>query len=105
LLSDLPHVSPLRILNKLQSDLLNGVDAVKGAAKKALAAQEQSLEHSAQTASALQGLKQVCEYAYFVPAIRMHHHTFTLPEISSTGCGVSTHSFHKLIPLLACLSA
>jgi hypothetical protein len=55
-------------LSNHQSDLLNGVDAVKGAAKKALAAQEQSLEHSAQTASALQGLKQVRPHYYCVRA-------------------------------------
>lgn len=35
------------------------MDAVKGAAKKALAAQEQSLEHNATTTSSLQGIKQV----------------------------------------------
>jgi hypothetical protein len=42
-----------------QSELLSGVDAVKGAAKKALAAQEHSVEHSTATAASLQGLKQV----------------------------------------------
>lgn len=43
----------------LQSEVLDGVDAVKGAAKKALAAHEHSVEHSEATASALTGLKQV----------------------------------------------
>jgi hypothetical protein len=42
-----------------QSELLSGVDAVKGAAKKALAAQEHSVEHSTATAASLQGLKLV----------------------------------------------
>ena len=41
-----------------QSELVSGVEAVKGAAKKALAAHEQSLEHNSTTSSALQGIKQ-----------------------------------------------
>ena len=50
-----------------QSEVLNGVDAVKNAAKKALAAQEQSLEHNAATTSNLQGIKQVQSQTFFIP--------------------------------------
>ena len=49
-----------------QSEVLNGVDAVKNAAKKALVAQEQSLEHNAATTSNLQGIKQVQSQTSFV---------------------------------------
>lgn len=40
---------------------MGGIDAVKGAAKKALAAQEQTLEHNDHATASLQGIKQVCE--------------------------------------------
>lgn len=62
------------------------MDAVKGAAKKALAAQEQSLEHSAQTASALQGLKQVrscVQFACYVVLMSSSFTTCTVPTISA----------------------
>lgn len=39
---------------------MGNIDAMKGAAKKALAAQEQTLEHNDQTAASLQAIKQVC---------------------------------------------
>lgn len=50
-----------------QSDLVGSIDAVKGAAKKALAAQEQTLEHNDQTAASLQGIKQVSNAVLELP--------------------------------------
>ena len=67
------------------SDLVGAIDAVKGAAKKALAAQEQTLEHNDHTAASLQGIKQVTLVSSVAILFSYVRELFTLSPHGGTG--------------------